>query len=514
MNIILDHPLMVDGQSSLPMPPPRLALKPADAFRGLLDGAWWPRSRDLTRELPALIDTLDRRWARVTRVVVHPSLWLVIPRRVHALGHVVHVGWFAEQDPNKLMLLSYFIGRLDLLVIPPECDLAAATRMMAAAGDPRCRRPRAASWRTTSSARLSDRTAEGKRTGSRKAEARPRLIRPQCPAAPGGCGRDDIPRQPGRAPRDDRRGRLPYPCAQRAARPADRRIPLRRSPSVPSSDRRPPRREHQRFRGLPGRDGTGRATRRKPSSAAKHRFDGSECAGTRTAACRAPSCHRFGPPGGAHRADRAATDRARRGSRHRRLPRGRPPCGRNASAALRGDGTAQLPGNPPRRHPPAPHSRHHAGPRGRGRSSPERAPLPAVRMKERFRLGRRRTTLIQTMRRKAASERTPPGPAGPAGHRQPPGGDEPAHTRSGLQAAGAGKPGPTRRRPADPRRHLVRGQPSGSPRGRGRQDPARGAATADRRRGPGGDPASQPGTGVGAERGPGGCIATSRPLEG
>ncbi|MDX3099131.1 DUF5994 family protein [Streptomyces sp. ME19-03-3] len=140
MNIILDHPLMVDGQSSLPMPPPRLALKPADAFRGLLDGAWWPRSRDLTRELPALIDTLDRRWARVTRVVVHPSLWLVIPRRVHALGHVVHVGWFAEQDPNKLMLLSYFIGRLDLLVIPPECDLAAATRMMAAAGDPRCRR--------------------------------------------------------------------------------------------------------------------------------------------------------------------------------------------------------------------------------------------------------------------------------------------------------------------------------------------------------------------------------------
>ncbi|MFF7216741.1 DUF5994 family protein [Streptomyces sp. NPDC008238] len=139
MNIILDRPLVADGQESSPlMPPPRLSLKPAKAAPGLLDGGWWPRSRDLMRELPALIDTLDRRWARVTRVAVHPSLWLVIPRRVHASGHVVYVGWSTKQDPNKLMLLSYSIGRLDLLVIPPECDLAAAIRMMAAAGNPLC----------------------------------------------------------------------------------------------------------------------------------------------------------------------------------------------------------------------------------------------------------------------------------------------------------------------------------------------------------------------------------------
>jgi hypothetical protein len=141
MKITLDRPLIAAGQdSSPPMPPPRLALKPANAAPGLLDGAWWPRSRDLTRELPALIDTLDRRWARVTRVAVSPTLWPVIPHRVPASGHVVHVGWFTEQDANKLLLLSYTTGRLDLLVIPPECDLAAATRLMAAAADPRCRR--------------------------------------------------------------------------------------------------------------------------------------------------------------------------------------------------------------------------------------------------------------------------------------------------------------------------------------------------------------------------------------
>jgi len=49
----------------------------------------------------------------------------------------VHVGWFTdEQDPNKVILLSYTVGRLDLLVIPPETEPAAAARLMAAATVP------------------------------------------------------------------------------------------------------------------------------------------------------------------------------------------------------------------------------------------------------------------------------------------------------------------------------------------------------------------------------------------
>jgi hypothetical protein len=50
---------------------------------------------------------------------------------------VVHVGWFeAEQDPHKLLLLSYTVGRWDLLVIPPETEPATAARLMATATDP------------------------------------------------------------------------------------------------------------------------------------------------------------------------------------------------------------------------------------------------------------------------------------------------------------------------------------------------------------------------------------------
>jgi hypothetical protein len=117
--------------------PARLSLTPAGSVPGLLDGAWWPHSRDLSRELPALVEVLDARWGRITRVTVNPTHWPVIPRKVRVTGHTVHVGWFAaEQDPQKLILLSYTAGRWDLLVIPPETGAAAAARLMSAAAAP------------------------------------------------------------------------------------------------------------------------------------------------------------------------------------------------------------------------------------------------------------------------------------------------------------------------------------------------------------------------------------------
>ncbi|MGD6744302.1 DUF5994 family protein [Streptomyces sp. BH106] len=122
-----------------PSPPPsaaRVALK-SPAGRGLLDGAWWPRSRDLAAELPGLVDVLDPLWGRITRVAVNPMLWPVVPRKVTLQRRVLKVGWFTpELDPHKLLLLSYGTGRFDLLVIPPETDDASAERLMAAACAP------------------------------------------------------------------------------------------------------------------------------------------------------------------------------------------------------------------------------------------------------------------------------------------------------------------------------------------------------------------------------------------
>ncbi|MFD4628369.1 DUF5994 family protein [Streptomyces sp. NPDC058284] len=124
-------------RTTRPVPPAaRVALR-SPTGRGLLDGAWWPRSRDLTAELPALADVLDPLWGRITRIAVNPMLWPVVPRKVTLHGHVLRIGWFTpELDPHKVLLLSYGTGRWDLLVIPPETDPASATRLMAAAGDP------------------------------------------------------------------------------------------------------------------------------------------------------------------------------------------------------------------------------------------------------------------------------------------------------------------------------------------------------------------------------------------
>jgi hypothetical protein len=125
---------------TLPHPEPvatpaaRLALKADGASRGLLDGAWWPRSRDLLSELPALTGVLDPLWGRITRIAVNPKYWPVIPHRVPVDGHIVKVGWFTpEIDPHKLLLLSYRTGRWDLLIIPPETGAESAARLMAAA---------------------------------------------------------------------------------------------------------------------------------------------------------------------------------------------------------------------------------------------------------------------------------------------------------------------------------------------------------------------------------------------
>ncbi|MFZ3495934.1 DUF5994 family protein [Streptomyces sp. 5.8] len=125
-----------DLAAELPALPARLSLTPKTMLAGQLDGAWWPHSRDLEAELPPLAAALEEPWGRITRVTVNPSRWLAVPHTVPADGRTLHVGWFTGQDPDKLILLSYTVGRWDLLVIPPETEPAAAARLMAAAAIP------------------------------------------------------------------------------------------------------------------------------------------------------------------------------------------------------------------------------------------------------------------------------------------------------------------------------------------------------------------------------------------
>ncbi|MFF7990810.1 DUF5994 family protein [Kitasatospora xanthocidica] len=120
-----------------PDSPARLSLTPGGVRPGRLDGAWWPRSRDLLLELPALAADIDEQWGRITRITVNPARWPVIPSRIPVTGHTVHAGWFTtEQDEHTIAVFSYAPRRLNLLVVPPETDAVGAARLMAEAASP------------------------------------------------------------------------------------------------------------------------------------------------------------------------------------------------------------------------------------------------------------------------------------------------------------------------------------------------------------------------------------------
>jgi hypothetical protein len=110
-----------------------LRLKPKAAATGYVDGAWWPRSRDLGAELPALAEVLAVRLGRIERVAYALSAWDSTPRRFEVEGHRVRLEGFTYQDKNIIHVTGSDRGRISLLVIPPEmADPAGHDAMMTA----------------------------------------------------------------------------------------------------------------------------------------------------------------------------------------------------------------------------------------------------------------------------------------------------------------------------------------------------------------------------------------------
>jgi hypothetical protein len=115
----------------------RLALIEPESPRTTLDGAWWPRTRNLSDELPALVTELHSRGIRATRVAYNPAGWDPAPRRLDADGRVIRLGWFRGLDPQMLDLTGDLQrARVDLLVVPPDTSEAAAAAAFAAASEP------------------------------------------------------------------------------------------------------------------------------------------------------------------------------------------------------------------------------------------------------------------------------------------------------------------------------------------------------------------------------------------
>jgi hypothetical protein len=113
----------------------RLRLKPKAPATGYIDGGWWPRSRDLSAELPGLANVLAVRLGRVTRVAFPIDAWGNSPRRITVDGSPVRLEGFHSQDHDVLHVTGSGGPRLSLLVIPPDTAADVAhDAMMAASG--------------------------------------------------------------------------------------------------------------------------------------------------------------------------------------------------------------------------------------------------------------------------------------------------------------------------------------------------------------------------------------------
>ncbi|MDV5146776.1 DUF5994 family protein [Streptomyces sp. SBC-4] len=111
-----------------------LRLRTTHSREGVLDGAWWPRSRDVATELPALVRALTTHLGPVTRVGLDTDAWEEVPARVVVDDRVVHLDSFPVGD-DTVLITRGDTDHFALLVVPPDMAPEAARDAMARAVD-------------------------------------------------------------------------------------------------------------------------------------------------------------------------------------------------------------------------------------------------------------------------------------------------------------------------------------------------------------------------------------------
>ena len=105
----------------------RLSLTPGRSGRGVVDGAWWPRSTDPVVELVALSEAVGVRRVPVRRIALARPGWESAPRRIRlASGRWVAVEWLPNSGVHLVQILGTDDEPIDLLLIPGDITPATA----------------------------------------------------------------------------------------------------------------------------------------------------------------------------------------------------------------------------------------------------------------------------------------------------------------------------------------------------------------------------------------------------
>jgi len=112
---------------------PRLRLAPSGSRHTLLDGGWWPRSRDPIAELPELVLAIDPLRGPVIRLMLGTSGWDSHPSRLQVANRVVRLDYFTSQPDSLLTALCDRGNRVDVLVVAPGTEPGTAAAAMTVA---------------------------------------------------------------------------------------------------------------------------------------------------------------------------------------------------------------------------------------------------------------------------------------------------------------------------------------------------------------------------------------------
>jgi hypothetical protein len=112
---------------------PRLRLKPKAPVSGHVDGAWWPRTADLTPELPDLLAALSVRLGAIDRVLYNLAEWAQMPKRLTTGGRAIRLDGYRLQPADTLQVFGLGREKILVTVVPPHTDPDDAHEAMTAA---------------------------------------------------------------------------------------------------------------------------------------------------------------------------------------------------------------------------------------------------------------------------------------------------------------------------------------------------------------------------------------------
>lgn len=112
----------------------RLRRRDPSAADGFVDGGWWPRSLDLSVELPPLVAELGRAGHDVAQVTYNPAAWNPAERGLAGPGRPVTLKGSTLQAAASVSLVDVSGSKFtELVVIPPQTDPRVAQRVLALA---------------------------------------------------------------------------------------------------------------------------------------------------------------------------------------------------------------------------------------------------------------------------------------------------------------------------------------------------------------------------------------------